>query len=366
MEKLLNYILPHHQRSPPPPPPQPHAQPTSVDLHTCWTPCVRDFTFALLGNRSAGVWEPPQSRHVLDYRRACVVIVVMDRRWDDAHKKVVFGPADAARHPWWNLISNRVVIDLSDHGVTARERKAYLGCSMLAQSHADVHNHVHDFDVALPLLADGRGELLQRLEATVANTRAENRKYWLTLRSTTYFDSEEGAGRTRLLELNNYDSPDRRVIVRLRCFENHGQHTEPRHQPLCAKLRVSFEAAPAYEDLLNTTFALVPSGRQTGSYRLSEIMAAGAIPVFVSGDASSGSAMVRPLDDVIDWAHISFSFSWYATKSIVPILARQTDATVAAMRRGVQRVWATQLAPGVAPRAFHGLLEARATGRYRR
>jgi hypothetical protein len=36
-----------------------------------------------------------------------------------------------------------------------------------------------------------------------------------------------------------------------------------------------------YSDLLNTTFALVPGGRSPGTFRLTEAMAAAAIPVFV-------------------------------------------------------------------------------------
>ena len=37
----------------------------------------------------------------------------------------------------------------------------------------------------------------------------------------------------------------------------------------------------SYDDLMNTTFALVPSGRSPATYRLAEALSAGALPVFI-------------------------------------------------------------------------------------
>lgn len=53
----------------------------------------------------------------------------------------------------------------------------------------------------------------------------------------------------------------------------------------------------------NTTFGLVPAGRSPATYRLAEVMSAGAIPVFVARD------MVRPFPERVDWPSLSFSFS---------------------------------------------------------
>lgn len=52
----------------------------------------------------------------------------------------------------------------------------------------------------------------------------------------------------------------------------------------------------------NTTFGLVPAGRSPATYRLAEVMSAGAIPVFVARD------MVRPFPERVDWPSLSFSF----------------------------------------------------------
>ena len=68
---------------------------------------------------------------------------------------------------------------------------------------------------------------------------------------------------------------------------------------LCDALKNASSAAPPYLELLNTTFALVPAGESPASMRLPEVLAAGAVPVFVSGDTASASAYVRPYDEVV-------------------------------------------------------------------
>ena len=57
------------------------------------------------------------------------------------------------------------------------------------------------------------------------------------------------------------------------------------------------------QQLMNTTFALVPEGSQPASYRRAEAVSAGCIPVF---NASDG--YVRSFEHDIDWNSISISF----------------------------------------------------------
>ena len=54
---------------------------------------------------------------------------------------------------------------------------------------------------------------------------------------------------------------------------------------------------------MNITFGLVPAGRSPATYRLAEVMSAGAIPVFVNRD------YVRPFPERVDWSSFSFVFS---------------------------------------------------------
>jgi len=55
------------------------------------------------------------------------------------------------------------------------------------------------------------------------------------------------------------------------------------------------DAGHDYDDLLNTSFALVPAGHGRWSFRLIEVMMSGAIPVIMA------DGLTLPLEDLIDW-----------------------------------------------------------------
>ena len=92
------------------------------------------------------------------------------------------------------------------------------------------------------------------------------------------------------------------VIVSMHCLESHGEHLLPEYVDYCQQLKDTYGDYD-YDGLMNTTFGLIPAGRQPATYRLAEVMSAGAIPVFVTRDA------VLPFREQIDWPSFSFSFS---------------------------------------------------------
>ena len=92
------------------------------------------------------------------------------------------------------------------------------------------------------------------------------------------------------------------------CHVLDGTRVPELHRARCRTYAKALEAAPSYLELLNTTFALVPAGRQPASYRLNEVLAASAIPVFVSGDPATSSPYVPPFDGVVPWESIAFHF----------------------------------------------------------
>lgn len=92
------------------------------------------------------------------------------------------------------------------------------------------------------------------------------------------------------------------VVVSMHCLESHGEHLLPEYVDYCQQLKDTFQEYD-YDILMNTTFGLIPAGRQPATFRLAEVMSAGAIPVFVARD------VVLPFREQIDWPSFSFLFS---------------------------------------------------------
>jgi len=69
-----------------------------------------------------------------------------------------------------------------------------------------------------------------------------------------------------------------------------------------------------FDDLMNSTFGLVPAGRGPSSFRLLEVLSAGAIPVVISDN------FVLPFDSLIEWRRCLFVFPTSQMHRIVPTL----------------------------------------------
>eukprot|EP00903_Cladosiphon_okamuranus_P006586 g6434.t1 len=122
----------------------------------------------------------------------------------------------------------------------------------------------------------------------------------MVLRGGTLYPGGHGSEERRsVVPLHDASS---RVIVSMHCLESHGEHLLPEFLTYCQQLKDAYEDYD-YASLMNTTFGLVPAGRSPASFRLAEVMGAGAIPVFVTRD------YVLPFREQIDWASFSFSFS---------------------------------------------------------
>ena len=82
-------------------------------------------------------------------------------------------------------------------------------------------------------------------------------------------------------------------------------------------------------------------------------MAAGAIPVFVSGDLDDSSPYVRPFGEAVPWHDISLHFAWEHAGHIVDTLARLSGAdarprrnTAARFTRCWRSVWGSDSESG--------------------
>ncbi|CAM9928400.1 unnamed protein product, partial [Hapterophycus canaliculatus] len=110
-----------------------------------------------------------------------------------------------------------------------------------------------------------------------------------------------GSGYEERMEVLGLHSEPDGVVVALNCFDLHDEHLLPQYEDFCAALNET-SSRHEYEDLMNTTFGLVAAGRSPATYRLAEVMSAGAIPVFVARD------IVKPFPERVDWSSFSFSF----------------------------------------------------------
>ena len=103
------------------------------------------------------------------------------------------------------------------------------------------------------------------------------------------------------------------VVVLESCQELHKEHLLPENVELCQNLKKE-SLQHDYNDLMNTTFALIPAGRSPATYRLGEAMSAGAIPVFFH------NGFVKPYPDRIPWRLCSFTFSLEDAPVVIDIL----------------------------------------------
>ena len=175
------------------------------------------------------------------------------------------------------------------------------------------------FDIAWPLSTTERGAALQGL-------RSSSRRYFLTFRGSAYF--ERGCYRTRLADLHD---PMNGVQVITPCkFKN----DRKAFHAFCAAAEKRAELSPSYDDLLNSTFCLVPGGSHPNSYRLAEVMSAGCIPVLVGDD------FVLPFASFIDWSSVGFSVCATCADAILPRLRAMATEQVEAMRANVLRAHA--------------------------
>lgn len=121
----------------------------------------------------------------------------------------------------------------------------------------------------------------------------------LHAQGTVYLGGHGSEERLSVVPLNDEEHG---VVMSVHCFEVHGEHLLPENLEYCQSLRDRYDNF-GYSDLMETTFALVPSGRSPGTYRLAEAMGAGAIPVIVARD------YVPPFRERIDWPSFSFTFA---------------------------------------------------------
>jgi glucuronyl/N-acetylglucosaminyl transferase EXT1 len=320
------------------------------------------------------VWVPPPSVQLAaSAETACLIIQPIGSNTDTGtNLPQLASPCACSSRPCKCRPSggrNVVIVARGDAGVSWRWRLGKLGCAMVAQSHMEQSRFVPGFDISIPLsLVPGRNgapslEMLESIAPKLKrhHSRPSPRAFWLSFRGSINY----GAGRERrslLLPLANRSTAKRPIEISCTCAKGADGRYSGRDLSAssCDELASARKKAPSYLTTLNATFALVPGGMQPASFRLDEVMAAGAIPVFVAGDLDNSSPYVRPFADTIPWSTISLHFAWEHIGDIVDSLNRIPDDEIARMQRGVQHAWQKFLRPPLAHRqTFYGLLQER-------
>lgn len=245
----------------------------------------------------------------------------------------------ASSLPFWGGSGmNHILVDRTDAGISARDRAQWLGRATLAQGHSTAERWVYGLDIALGLTP--------KIDLTAAHLRATaraapwERKYLLTFKGTISHEARARAGlhhdERRGVVIASYPhwhecadstSPGSPFV------EKGSVRVLPLHAGCCAQLR-AFYRQYDYSDLLNSTFALVMPGRQSATFRLAEVLAAGSIPVYFGFDEA-----LLPYGELIDWSQLSWSMPIEGSfeRTLLPLLER-AKADRPKMRRMQQRV----------------------------
>ena len=234
--------------------------------------------------------------------------------------------------PYWNNGQNHIIVDFIARRFSQRGNASarIIGKAMLAKSYMTTNYFRPKFDLPVPILKLSRTKT--NMEYIRYNKMLYNsqRKYFLTFKGSTYKEGTAGSYRWKLLDIEQEND----IVIHLQCFKMHGWHKKKEYKHTCDMLDKSYERSN-YNDLFNTTFALVPGGRQPATYRLTEALSAGALPVFVYPDID----WIKPYSHIINWDEISFSFTPQEIPTILPTLRSLTREKIETMRNRALEVY---------------------------
>lgn len=107
---------------------------------------------------------------------------------------------------------------------------------------------------------------------------------------------------------------------------------QPRRGTGCEEDQILFQRND-YTDLMNSTFGLAPAGRSPASYRMLEVLSAGAIPVLIADN------YVKPFDTLIQWQRCLVQFPTNEIHRIVPTLRAMSKREVELRQRYCQQIF---------------------------
>eukprot|EP00903_Cladosiphon_okamuranus_P012958 g12097.t1 len=231
----------------------------------------------------------------------------------------------ATRAPRWNGGVNHIMMEFTPWWIEGTRRSSISNTYAMDWAFDSLSCYYRSgFDLSLPLVP---GKLFPEYQLTPPTAR----QYFMTFKGTLYLRKFGIEERSVVSRLHN---PSNGIVSVIRCSTMHGDELLPENKNYCDRSRRRFDTYD-YKKLMNTTFALVPSGRSPGTFRLGEVMSAGAIPVFIVRD------WIKPFQEQIDWPSFSFSFSPdQVGPSMVEVLrAVSPEQLVVMQRKSIEAYW---------------------------
>eukprot|EP00904_Undaria_pinnatifida_P002679 jgi/Undpi1/12411/HiC_scaffold_5.g02083.m1 len=180
---------------------------------------------------------------------------------------------------------------------------------------------------------NGQNHLLVNMNDQTREERLRLDRRAMFAEGNLYLSGNGLLERTAVRNLGEAAVNDTSVVVVEQCQTRHKEHLQSRNKDLCQDLQREYDKTD-YEDLMNTTFALIPAGRSPATYRLGEALSAGAIPVFIHQN------FVKPFPGKIPWSTFSFTFPAEESSQIINTLRRVPVEKLAEMqvkKKGVGR-----------------------------
>jgi hypothetical protein len=302
------------------------------------------------------LWEPSSEElRTTDPERACLF-------WINARTGCKAGFKRVTTLPNWQRGLNHVIFETTDRGIPREFRHRHLGRAAIAQGFSTTDNFVHGVDVSVALRTPSRALALHRrfggmlpwhrkwliafkgeanspVRARLAGYHNPAERIAIVVYPTHHNCNASGHALVRKTPVRSGGKQQRLVSFRRpaarasrsaasgkpRAMAKGGRPralaegasaatasqgaraagqvmaVSPEREACCASLR-SFYNSYDFDDLMNATFAMVLPGRSPASYRLSEVMAAGCIPVFVGLEFA-----ILPYAESIRWAELSLS-----------------------------------------------------------
>lgn len=269
---------------------------------------------------------PTSKYHTNDPEKACLFFYFSDSvanqdAWTKPDPKIL---------PFWNGGLNHVFVTFADHWEQTNPPARSIGMASILSTELHYTTYRPHFDIAIPL---------PRLNSNVkglAELKPFDRKYFLTFKGTRYL-SREGNFRSNPAFRGMHNGED--VIIATTC--NHETNNKLlRWQPWrgtgCEEDQILFDRND-YTDLMNTTFGLAPAGRSPASYRMLEVLSAGAIPVLVADN------YVKPFDTLIQWPRCLLQFPTNEIHRILPTLRALSRKEIELRQQYCQRIFRTAL-----------------------